>query len=84
LKILEANGNDGVKPTTAVAAESMGGGARRHEAEFAEDVMPLAAGRGVMPRGCDGGVDDAMPSREDDGPVPALKLHENWRIKIRG
>jgi hypothetical protein len=34
-KILAANGNDGVKPTTTVPVESMGGGGRRHEVELA-------------------------------------------------
>jgi hypothetical protein len=73
--ILKADGDGGVmllKLAEAVrsrcrAADSMRAGGRRREVELAGSVTPLAAGRGAMPRGCDGGVDDAMPSRGDDG-----------------
>lgn len=46
-----------LKSTMVATTDSMRSGGLRS----------LAAGRGAMPRGCDGGVDDAMPSREDDG-----------------
>jgi hypothetical protein len=70
-KIPEACGDGGempLKPTMVVAANSMRDGRRPREVKAAGGVMPLAAGRGVMPRG----GDSAMLSRSGAGGVIPL------------
>jgi hypothetical protein len=77
-KILEAYSDGGVMPleTAVVAADSMGGGVRRREAELVGGVMPRAASCGVMLLGGDGGGillqedDGVMPSQGDIGAMP--------------